>query len=195
MQAIRDGDCDSAIVASSNWIMDPMKQIAMDKLGALSGTSMSHAFDDSADGYARGEGFAAIYLKKPEKAIEDASPIRALVRGSAIGSNGRSSGITHPSGAAQEYIIDKAYANAGNLIPSETSFLECHGTSTRVGDPLEVMAAGKVFGLGLSNAPEDRLLIGSVKTNLGHTEGAAALAGIFKAILVLEAGLSMYLAS
>ncbi|KAI8296086.1 Prosolanapyrone synthase [Colletotrichum sp. SAR 10_98] len=188
IQAIRDGDCDSAIVATANWIMDPAMQIAMDKLGALSGTSMSHAFDASADGYARGEGFAAIYLKKPETAIRDGSPIRALVRGSAIGANGRSSGITHPSGVAQEGIIRKAYVNAGNLPPWETIFLECHGTGTRVGDPLEVEAAGKVFGPGRSDAEEDRLLIGSVKTNLGHTEGAAALAGIFKAVLALEEG-------
>ncbi|KAF2806012.1 polyketide synthase [Mytilinidion resinicola] len=186
IQAIRDGDCDSAIVASSNWIMDPSMQIAMDKLGALSATSMSRAFDASADGYARGEGFAAIYLKKPEKAMQDGSPIRALVRGSAIGANGRSSGITHPSGAAQEEIIRKAYENAGGLPPSDTPFLECHGTGTRVGDPLEVEAAGKVFGPGRSDG--DFLLIGSVKTNLGHTEGAAALAGIFKAVLALEAG-------
>lgn len=188
MQAIRDGDCDSAIVATANWIMDPAMQIAMDKLGALSGTSMCHSFDASADGYARGEGFAAIYLKRAEKAMKDGSPMRALVRGSAIGANGRSSGITHPSGSAQEEIIRKAYENTGGLDPSQTPFLECHGTGTRVGDPLEVEAAGKVFGPGRSDAPEDRLLIGSVKTNLGHTEGAAALAGIFKAVLALEAG-------
>jgi acyl transferase domain-containing protein/NADPH:quinone reductase-like Zn-dependent oxidoreductase/SAM-dependent methyltransferase len=185
IQAINDGDCDSAIVATSNCIMDPSFQIAMDKLGALSGTSMSHAFDASADGYARGEGYAAIYLKKPEKAMQDGSPIRALVRGSAIGANGRSAGITHPSGTAQEDIIRKAYENAG-LLPSDTPFLECHGTGTRVGDPLEVTAAGNVFGPGRSE--DDPLLIGSVKTILGHTEGAAALAGIFKAILALEAG-------
>ncbi|KAF2826264.1 polyketide synthase [Ophiobolus disseminans] len=185
IQAIRNGDCDSAIVASSNWILDPTMQIAMDKLGALSATSMSHAFDISADGYARGEGFAAIYLKKAGKAMQDGSPIRVLVRGSAIGANGRSSGITHPSGPAQEDIIRKAYENAG-LKPSDTPFLECHGTGTRVGDPLEVAAAGNVFGPG--RADDDPLLVGSVKTILGHTEGAAALAGIFKAILALEAG-------
>jgi acyl transferase domain-containing protein/NADPH:quinone reductase-like Zn-dependent oxidoreductase len=188
IQAIRDGDCESAIVATANYIMDPSMQIAMDKLGALSGTSMSHAFDASADGYARGEGFAAIYVKKPQQAMHDGNPIRALVRGSAIGANGRSSGITHPSGTAQEDIIRKAYENAGHLSPSETPFLECHGTGTRVGDPLEVEAAGKVFGAGRSCLEEDRLLIGSVKTNLGHTEGAAALAGIFKVVLALEAG-------
>ena len=187
IQAIHDGDCDSAIVATSNWIMDPSFQIAMDKLGALSATSMSHAFDASADGYARGEGFAAIYLKKPSKAFVDGSPIRALVRGSAIGSNGRSSGITHPSGEAQEDIIRKAYENTGGLLPCDTPFLECHGTGTRVGDPLEVKAAGNVFGPGRSD--DDHLLIGSVKTNLGHTEGAAAMAGIFKAVLALEAGM------
>ena len=118
--------------------------------------------------------------------MQDGSPIRALVRGSAIGTNGRSTGITHPSGAAQEDIIRKAYENAGGLPPSDTPFLECHGTGTRVGDPIEVAAAGNVFGPGRSD--DDPLLVGSVKTVLGHTEGAAALAGIFKAILALEAG-------
>lgn len=99
--SMQNDDCDSAIVAGSNWIMDPNCHIAMGKLGALSLTSRSHTFDASADGYARGEGFAALYLKMPSQAIRDASPIRALIMGIAINANGRTSGITNPSGAAQ----------------------------------------------------------------------------------------------
>ncbi|KAF4633197.1 hypothetical protein G7Y89_g4929 [Cudoniella acicularis] len=188
INSLRNGDCDSAIVAGSNWIMDPNSHIAMGKLGALSPTSRSHTFDASADGYARGEGFAALYLKRASQAVRDGSPIRALVMGTAINANGRTSGITNPSGTAQEAVIRKAYENAGGLDPSETTYLECHGTGTRVGDPIEVMAAGNVFSPARSNAIEDRLLVGSVKTNLGHLEGACALAGILKVVAALEAG-------
>jgi acyl transferase domain-containing protein len=106
--SIRNGDCDSAIVAGSNWIMDPSSHIAMGKLGALSATSRSHTFDASADGYARGEGFAALYIKKASSAIQDASPIRAFIRGTAVNANGRTTSITNPSGAAQEIVIREA---------------------------------------------------------------------------------------
>ncbi|KAJ6151653.1 hypothetical protein N7470_007250 [Penicillium chermesinum] len=170
LTSIRNGDCDSAIVAGSNWIMDPNCHIAMGKLGALSATSRSHTFDASADSYARGEGFAALYLKKTSLAIEDASPIRALIMGSAINANGRTNGITNPSGPAQEIVIREAYKNAGDLDPSKTTLLECHGTGTRVGDPIDVTAVGNVFGVSQSPDYEDRLIVGSVKTNLGHLE-------------------------
>jgi acyl transferase domain-containing protein len=106
--AMRNGDCDTAIVAGSNWIMDPTGHIAMGKLAALSPSSRSHTFDARGDGYARGEGFAALFLKKASQAMNDGSPIRALVMGSAINANGRTSGITKPSGAAQEAVIRKA---------------------------------------------------------------------------------------
>lgn len=108
INSIRIGDCDSAIVAGSNWIMDPNCHIAMGKLGALSATSRSRTFDASADGYARGEGFASLYLKKTSLAVEDASPIRALIMGSAINANGRTNGITNPSALAQEIVIREA---------------------------------------------------------------------------------------
>lgn len=106
--SMRNGDCDSAIVAGSNWIMDPQCHIAMGKLGALSATSRSHTFDASADGYARGEGFAALYLKTSSQAMKDASPIRCLVTGTAVNANGRTTGITNPSGPAQEIVIKAA---------------------------------------------------------------------------------------
>lgn len=133
MNALRAGDCDSAIVASANWIADPGVQIALDKLGALSESSRCHTFDARASGYARGEGFGAIYLKKIPLAMSHASPIRAVIRGTAINSNGRTGGITRPSASGQELVIREAYRNAGGLPYSETSYFECHGTGTYVG--------------------------------------------------------------
>ncbi|KAJ4296346.1 hypothetical protein N0V90_006391 [Kalmusia sp. IMI 367209] len=107
--------------------------------------------------------------------------------GTAVNSNGRTKGITNPSGPAQEIVIREAYKNAG-LDPSATTLLECHGTGTRVGDPIEVHAAGKVFGSSRSDSYEDLLIVGSVKTNMGHLEGACALPGILKVVAALEAG-------
>ncbi|KAK3936556.1 hypothetical protein QBC46DRAFT_461428 [Diplogelasinospora grovesii] len=188
VSAIRNGDCDGAIVAAANWISDPSMQIVLDKLGALSPTSRCHTFDAAADGYARGEGFVALYLKKSSVAVLDGLPIRAMIRGTAVNANGKTGGITRPSARGQEDAIRKAYENAGNLPLAETTFFECHGTGTPAGDPLEVSAVGNVFASSRSNAPEDRLLIGSIKPNLGHTEGASALASIMKVVLSLEAG-------
>ncbi|OTA87488.1 hypothetical protein M434DRAFT_35325 [Hypoxylon sp. CO27-5] len=184
VNAIRAGDCDSAIVASANWIADPGVQIALDKLGALSASSRCHTFDAKADGYARGEGYGAIYLKRSSLAVADKSPIRAMIRGTAINSNGRTGGITRPSARGQEAVIREAYRNAGSLHFRDTSYFECHGTGTYVGDPIEIAAVGSVFAS--ERSPEDPLLVGSVKSNLGHGEGASALASIMKVVLALE---------
>ncbi|KAK8072648.1 hypothetical protein PG996_005996 [Apiospora saccharicola] len=164
VSAIRNGDCDGAIVAAANWITDPSMQFVLDKLGALSPTSRCHTFDASADGYARGEGYAAIYLKKSSIAILEQLPIRAMIRGTAINANGRTGEVSH--GPARK----------------------CHGTGTQAGDTMEVEAIGNVFASSRPNTRKDRLLIGSVKPNLGHTEGASALASIMKVVLSLEAG-------
>lgn len=186
VNSIRAGDCDSAIVASANWIADPGVQIALDKLGALSASSRCHTFDARAEGYARGEGFGAIYLKRPSLAMADRSPIRAMIRGTAINSNGRTGGITRPSAGGQEVVIREAYRNAGDLAFSDTSYFECHGTGTYVGDPIEVAAVGRVFAP--ERSAEDPLLVGSVKSNVGHGEGASALASVMKVVLSLEKG-------
>jgi len=186
ISAIRNGDCDSAIVAASNTIIDPSTQLMMTKLGVLSPTSTSHTFDSSADGYARGEGFSALYLKRMSTAVDGDYPIRALVRGSALNANGRTGGITHPGREGQEAVIRKAYENAGNLPMKDTTFFECHGTGTPVGDPIEISAIGNVFGS--ATTPEKPLLVGSIKTNIGHTEPASAIAGIMKVVLALENG-------
>ncbi|KAK4654427.1 Type I Iterative PKS [Podospora pseudocomata] len=188
VSAIRSGDCDGAIVAAANWISDPSMQFVLDKLGALSPTARCHTFDASADGYARGEGYAALYLKKSTIAVVDSLPIRAMIRGTAINANGRTGGITRPSIAGQEDVIREAYKHAGGLPFSDTTFFECHGTGTQAGDPIEVTAVGNVFASSRSDAPEDRLLIGSIKPNLGHTEGASAIASVMKVVLSLEAG-------
>ncbi|KAK8104648.1 Type I Iterative PKS [Apiospora kogelbergensis] len=188
VSAIRNGDCDGAIVAAANWITDPSLQSVLDKLGALSPTSRCHTFDASADGYARGEGFAAIYLKKSSIAVLEKMPIRAMIRGTAINANGRTGGITRSSTEGQEDVIRRAYENSGNLPFSDTAFFECHGTGTQAGDPIEVEAIGNVFASSRSKARKDRLLIGSVKPSLGHTEGASAIASIMKVVLSLEAG-------
>ncbi|KAI0394195.1 hypothetical protein F5Y17DRAFT_476000 [Xylariaceae sp. FL0594] len=164
VNAIRNGDCDSAIVAASNWLVDPSLQLALNKLGALSPTS-----------------------RKSTLALSLGSPIRAFIRGTAINANGRTGGITRPNAAGQEAVIRKAYENAGNLSPSDTTYFECHGTGTPVGDPIEVLTVGSVFSSFRSTSPGDRLLLGSVKTNLGHTEGASAIAAVMKVVLALEA--------
>lgn len=186
VNAIRAGDCDSAVVASANWIADPGVQIALDKLGALSASSRCHTFDARAEGYARGEGYGAIYLKRPSLAIADRSPIRAMIRGTAINSNGRTGGITRPSAAGQETVIREAYRHAGNLPFEDTNYFECHGTGTYFGDPIEVAAVGRVFAS--ERKTEEPLLVGSVKSNMGHGEGASALASIMKVVLALEHG-------
>ena len=184
VNAIRAGDCDSAIVASANWIADPGTQIALDKLGALSASSRCHTFDSRAEGYARGEGYCAIYLKRLSLAIADESPIRAMIRGTAINSNGRTGGITRPSATGQETVIREAYRNAGDLPFAHTTYFECHGTGTYVGDPIEVAAIGRVFAP--ERDAENPLLVGSIKSNVGHGEGASALASIMKVVLSLE---------
>ena len=159
VMALRNGDCDAAIVAGSNLILGPDNQIFVSRLGAASPTSKCHTFDIAADGYGRAEGYGAIYIKRVKDAINANDPIRALVRGTSFNANGKTGGISHPSSEGQEAVIRQAYKAAGNLDPNLTGYFECHGTGTPVGDPIEVAAIGKVFASGRENSP---LLIGSV---------------------------------
>ncbi|KAF2473021.1 polyketide synthase [Lindgomyces ingoldianus] len=185
VNAIKNGDCDSAIVGAGNIILGPDLHLLLSKLGALSPTSTCHTFDSTADGYARGEGFAAFYLKKTSDAVAGSYPIRAVIRGTAVNSNGRTAGITHPSTESQEAVIREAYANA-NLEPRMTGYFEAHGTGTQVGDPIEVSAIGRVFS---TETNVSILGIGSIKSNIGHTEAASGMAGLMKSVLALETGL------
>ena len=187
VNALRNRDCDAALVAGTQLILGPEIQISCARLGALSPTSQCHTFDAAADGYARAEGFGSVYIKRLSDAIKNGDPIRAVIRGTAVNTNGRTAGIAHPSPEGQEAVIRSAYKNAGGLDPDLTGLFECHGTGTQVGDPLEVSAIGCVFGSGRKE--DNPLLIGSIKPNLGHAEAASGIAGLMKAVLAVEKGI------
>ncbi|KAG9965772.1 ketoacyl-synt-domain-containing protein, partial [Aureobasidium melanogenum] len=182
-QSLISAESDAAVVAGSNVINDIGQHIASVRLGVLSPTSTCHTFDERANGFGRGEGVCAIYIKKLSGAIANNDPIRAVIRATAVNSNGKSQGINHPSSKDQEAVIREAYGKA-NLGYEDTGWFECHGTGTPVGDPIEVLAAGDVFASG--RTPDNPLLLGSIKTNIGHTEGASGLASIIKAVLSIE---------
>jgi acyl transferase domain-containing protein len=149
----------------------------------LSPEGRCYSFDDRAEGYGRGEGVGCIMLKPLEHALRDRDTIRAIVRNTGSNQDGKTPGITFPSGDAQTALIRSVYAKAG-LNPSETAYVEAHGTGTQAGDPIEAGALSAVFG---KSRPEgDRLRIGSVKSNLGHLEGASGVAGLIKSVLMLE---------
>ncbi|KAI8946740.1 hypothetical protein F4801DRAFT_593114 [Xylaria longipes] len=179
------GEIDGAIVGGTNLILDAAVQMAVDKMGVLSHTSTCHTFDASADGYGRAEGIGALYLKRLSDALRDGDPIRGVIRGTAANANGKTSGITQPSAIGQEAVIRSAYAFAGNLNPDDTSYFECHGTGTPVGDPIELNGITNMF---LKDSKRDSLLIGAVKTNVGHAEAASATASIIKVVLAMEHG-------
>ena len=152
------------------------------EFGALSATGHTYAFDARADGYVRSEGAGLVLLKPLRSAIEDGNPIRAVIRGSAVGNDGHSAaGMTVPSVSGQADVIRRALSGAG-LDSAAVHYVEAHGTGTEIGDPVEATALGEVFA-----ARQHRpLSVGSVKTNIGHTGGAAGIAGLLKTVLALE---------
>lgn len=181
-QAIQDislGQASAAIVTGSNLILAPGMAITMSAGMALSPDGSCKTFDASANGYGRGEGISCLYIKRLDHAIRDGNPVRAIIRASASNADGKySGGMFMPNPAAHEALIRQTYKSAG-LKFKDTAMVECHGTGTVVGDPLEVEAIAKCFG-------ESGIYIGSVKPNLGHSEGASAITSIFKAVLSLE---------
>lgn len=179
-QSILAGDCSSAIVAGTNLIMTPTITITMSEQGILSPQGRCRTFDADADGFARGEAINAIYLKKLGDAIANNDPIRGIIRGTAMNADGKTPGITMPSADAHERLIRQAYQAAGIQDFSQTAFFECHGTGTPVGDPLETSAVARVFG-----GPKG-IYIGSIKTNVGHSEASSGISSIIKSILALE---------
>ncbi|KAL2065354.1 hypothetical protein VTL71DRAFT_3024 [Oculimacula yallundae] len=180
LSAIRQGECSAAIVAGVNLILAPGMSIGMSVQMTLSPEGSSKTFDASADGYARGEGVTALYIKRLDHAIRDGNPIRAVIRASATNADGKTPGFAMPSPEAHEAAIRQAYA-AADLDMGQTAMIEAHGTGTVVGDPLEVKAIAKCFG-------EKGIYLGAVKPNLGHGEGAATNTSIMKAVLSLENG-------
>ncbi|KAL6797448.1 polyketide synthase [Trichoderma sp. SZMC 28013] len=183
VNAIKNGDCDAAIVAGANLITSPEQHFGTAKGGFLSPTSACHTFDTSADGYARAEALNAIYITRLSSAMKDDRKVHAVIRGTAINANGKTPGITLPDAQMQAAVIRKAYQNAG-LSFSDTDYVECHGTGTPVGDPIEVDGIAACFA-GREGEP---LRIGSVKTNMGHSEAASGLTSIIKVALAFEHG-------
>lgn len=151
----------------------------------LSPAGKSYAFDHRASGYGRGEGSATVIVKRLDDALRDGNPIRAIIRGSGVNQDGKTETITTPSKEAQEDLIRSCYQTAG-LDPSETAYVEAHGTGTPTGDPIEARAIASVFENKAFR--EEPVRLGSVKTNIGHTETASGLASIIKVALALEKG-------
>ncbi|KAK3936681.1 lovastatin diketide synthase LovF [Diplogelasinospora grovesii] len=182
-QSLRSGESDMSIVGGANVMFNPDMFMTMSSLGLISKDGRSYAFDSRANGYGRGEGSATVILKRLDDAIRDGDPIRAIIRDSGVNQDGKTETITTPSGEAQEALIRACYRRAG-LDPAETTYFEAHGTGTPTGDPIEVKAIASVF----KGTRDEPLRIGSVKTNIGHTETASGVAAIIKVALALEKG-------
>ncbi|WQF90272.1 Putative Acyl transferase domain superfamily, phosphopantetheine binding ACP domain, thiolase [Colletotrichum destructivum] len=185
-QSLRLGECDMAIVGGSNLLLGPDVFNFFGGQGFLSPDGKSKSFDASADGYGRGEGFAAVVLKRADDAILHQDPIRAVIRGTACNQDGHTKGFTLPSSEAQIALIKSVYGLAG-LNMDETGYVEAHGTGTQAGDLAETLALSQT--LASSRSAANRLLVGSVKSNIGHLEAVAGLAAVIKSVLVLEKGM------
>ncbi|HEX8074994.1 MAG TPA: beta-ketoacyl synthase N-terminal-like domain-containing protein, partial [Thermoleophilaceae bacterium] len=182
-QSLRNGECELAVAGGVSLTLSPLSSLRTEEFGALSPDGRCYTFDARANGYARGEGGGVVVLKKLAQALDDGDRIYGVVRGSAVNTGSDDDGLTVPSEAAQAQVIQDALADAG-MEPSMVQFVELHGTGTPVGDPIEAAALGAVYGRGRSG--DDRLAVGSVKTNIGHLEGAAGVAGLIKAALCVE---------
>ncbi|CAM1501901.1 Fc.00g038850.m01.CDS01 [Cosmosporella sp. VM-42] len=186
-QSLRSGESKAAIVGGTNLIFNPDVMIAMSNVHFLGPDAKCHTYDHRANGYSRGEGIAAVILKPLEDAIRNNDTIRAVIRGSASNQDGRTAGIMLPSREAQEALIASAYESA-KCDPAVVGYFEAHGTGTPAGDPIEAGAIGSTLGKYRNPGEDNRLYVGSIKTNIGHLEGASGLAGIIKAVLALERG-------
>ncbi|GKT40682.1 highly reducing polyketide synthase gloL [Colletotrichum spaethianum] len=178
--ALFHGDCEAAIVAGTSIICSPTLTVTMNEHNVLSPSGTCKTFDAEADGFVRGEAVVAVYVKRLRDAVRDGDPIRSVVLSTASNSSGKSSTMTAPNPVAQEDLIRRAHELAGINDYSKTAMMECHGTGTPVGDPIEANAVGRVF------ENHGGIYIGSVKTNIGHVEGAAGLASVLKMTLALE---------
>jgi amino acid adenylation domain-containing protein len=182
-QALRLRECDLALAGGVNAILTPTLMISMSRARMLAPDGKCKTFDAAADGYVRGEGCGVVVLKRLSDALRDGDRIRSVLRGGAVNQDGSSGGLTVPSGRAQQRVIRAALDQAG-LTPADVDYLEAHGTGTSLGDPIEAQAAAAALGPG--RAPDRPLLIGSVKTNIGHLEAAAGVAGVIKVTQALE---------
>ncbi|MGR9086847.1 MAG: aminotransferase class I/II-fold pyridoxal phosphate-dependent enzyme [Gammaproteobacteria bacterium] len=184
-ESLRRGECAMALAGGVNLMVKPDLNIAFTEAQMLSPRGRCSTFDDSADGYVRGEGCGLIVLQRLSDAIRDRNPVIALINGSAVFHDGRSNGLTAPNPKAQAAVIKRALGMSG-LAAQDVDYVEAHGTGTPLGDPIEARVLAEIYGKGRASGPP--CLIGSVKTNIGHLESAAGIAGLIKAALSVERG-------
>lgn len=185
VRSIQAGECEIALVGAANVILQPHISIAYGRSGMLASDGRCKFGDALADGYVRSEGAAVLVLKSEEMALRDGDRIFAVILGSAVNNDGGSDSFGTPCIPGQEDLLRSAVKDAG-LDPTQVGYVEAHGTGTKAGDPVELAALGAVFGRGRS--PQEQLLVGSAKTNIGHTESTAGLAGLIKAVLAVHEG-------
>ncbi|MEL6930448.1 MAG: beta-ketoacyl synthase N-terminal-like domain-containing protein, partial [Cyanobacteria bacterium J06600_6] len=180
-KSLRDNECNIAVTGGVHRLIIPEFTINFSQARMLASDGRCKTFDAAADGFSRGEGCGMIVLKRLTDAEKDGDRILAVIKGSAVNQDGRSSGLTVPNGVSQQTVIRHALANSG-VKAQEISYIEAHGTGTSLGDPIEITALGEVFKRNSTNP----LLLGSVKTNIGHLEAAAGIAGLIKVVLSLQ---------
>ncbi|MFB9905633.1 type I polyketide synthase [Allokutzneria oryzae] len=185
VRQLRSGESDLALAGGVNLVLLPELSTVLSRMGALSSDGRSRTFEAGADGYGRAEGCGVVVLKRLSDAQAAGDTVLAVIRGSAVNQDGRSNGITVPSGRAQSEVIRAALTDAG-LRPDDVGYVECHGTGTAVGDPIEVGAVGAV--LGRTRTSDRPLRLGSAKAVVGHAEAAAGVAGLIKAVLCVQHG-------
>lgn len=183
-QSLRSGESTVALAGAANVTLEPQWSVVLSKARMLSADGLCKTFDASADGYVRSEGAGVVVLKLLSAAVADGDNVLAVIRGSAANNDGRSSGITVPNSHAQREVVRRAL-RAARVEPTDVSYVEAHGTGTPLGDPIELRALNAVLG-GPKRA--EPLLVGSVKTNVGHLEAAAGMAGLIKTVLALQHG-------
>lgn len=182
-QSLQTGECDRAIVGGVNLMLSPELTDTFSLAGMMAVDGRCKTFDAAADGYVRGEGCGVVILKRLEDAVGDRDRILAVIKGSAINQDGRSNGLTAPNGLAQQAVIRQALANAG-VAATDIDYIEAHGTGTKLGDPIEVNSLKSI--LLAESDRQEVVYLGSVKTNIGHLEAAAGIAGLIKTVLCLH---------
>ncbi|OJJ71091.1 hypothetical protein ASPBRDRAFT_127455 [Aspergillus brasiliensis CBS 101740] len=190
-EALHNGDCSLAVVVGSNLILSPDPFIGESQMQMLSPTGRCHMWDAQADGYARGEGVAALVLKPLQDAVADGDPIECVIRSTGVNSDGRTEALTLPNGHAQRDLIRSTYTRAGlNPLRREDrcQFFEAHGTGTQAGDPQEALGISSAF-FDDDSQPDDIIYVGSIKSITGHAEGTAGIAGVLKASLAIQHGI------
>ncbi|OXV06462.1 hypothetical protein Egran_05770 [Elaphomyces granulatus] len=186
-QAIRAGETDLAIAGGVNALLGPGLTRVLDEAGAIAADGKCRSFDDSAHGYGRGEGAGVVVLKRLDKALADGDHVLAVLKGTAVCSDGKTVGIMAPNAIAQQLVARKALQEA-KVTADSIHYIEAHATSTSLGDPTETDALAEIYGSGSGRDRSDPCYIGSIKPNIGHLEAGAGVMGLIKAVMVLQQG-------